>query len=148
VLAGLLIDSDMDSASARRFLAGVTRPSSTDRPRTAARSNIPAPTPRKCKARLTIGMATYDDYDGVYFSLQALRLYHPELSDNCELLVIDNNPSGACAAPLKALETHIPNYRYIPETAKTGTSVRNKVFSEADGEYVLCMDCHVFVVPG
>ena len=147
-LAGLLIDSDMDSASARRFLTGVTRLSGTDRPRAAVRSDIPAPTPRKRKARLTIGMATYDDYDGVYFSLQALRLYHPELSDDYELLVIDNNPGGAYAASLKALETHIPNYRYIPETAKTGTSVKNKVFSEADGEYVLCMDCHVFVVPG
>jgi hypothetical protein len=26
---------------------------------------------------LSIGMATYDDYDGVYFSVQAIRLYHP-----------------------------------------------------------------------
>jgi hypothetical protein len=26
---------------------------------------------------LTIGMATYDDYDGVYFTLQSLRMYHP-----------------------------------------------------------------------
>lgn len=32
--------------------------------------------PRKA---LAIGMATYDDYDGVYFSVMALRLYHPEI---------------------------------------------------------------------
>src|SRR5262245_29501083 len=28
--------------------------------------------------KLTVGMATYDDYDGVYFTLQAIRLYHRE----------------------------------------------------------------------
>ena len=27
-------------------------------------------------------MATYDDYDGVYFSVQAIRLYHPEVTDS------------------------------------------------------------------
>ena len=37
---------------------------------------------------LTIGMATYNDYNGVYFTLQALRLYQ-DLRDT-ELLVIDN----------------------------------------------------------
>ena len=39
--------------------------------------------------RLTIGMATYDDYDGVFFSVQAIRMYHPEITDQIELLVID-----------------------------------------------------------
>ena len=93
-------------------------------------------------------MATYDDYDGVYFSLQALRLYHPEIVDESEFIVIDNHPTGACADALKALEHHIPNYRYIPESTRSGTAVKGRVFEEAAGEFVLCMDCHVFVVPG
>jgi hypothetical protein len=37
---------------------------------------------------LTIGMATYNDFDGVYFTIQALRLYQ-DLADT-ELLVVDN----------------------------------------------------------
>ena len=37
---------------------------------------------------LTIGMATYNDFNGVYFTLQALRLYQ-DLRDT-ELLVVDN----------------------------------------------------------
>jgi len=37
---------------------------------------------------LTIGMAVYNDFDGVYFTLQALRLYQD--LDDTELLVIDN----------------------------------------------------------
>ena len=37
---------------------------------------------------LTIGMATYKDFGGVYFTLQALRLYQ-DVRDT-EFLVIDN----------------------------------------------------------
>ena len=75
---------------------------------------IPEATPRKPPKKMTIGMATYDDYDGVYFSLQAIRLYHPEILDDTELLVIDNHPDGPCGEALKALENWIPNYRYVP----------------------------------
>lgn len=42
--------------------------------------------------KLTIGMPTLDDYDGVYFTLQALRLYHADVMPQVELLVVDNNP--------------------------------------------------------
>jgi hypothetical protein len=106
-------------------------------------------TPRRdLKPKLTIGMATYDDYDGVYFSVQALRLYHPEVLDNSEIVVIDNHPDGPCAEPLKTLEGATPNYRYVPNNLRRGTAVRDFVFEEAAGEFVLCIDSHVFVVPG
>ena len=36
--------------------------------------------------KLTIGMATYDDYDGVYFSIQAIRMYHPEILKDIEFI--------------------------------------------------------------
>jgi hypothetical protein len=39
-------------------------------------------------AALTIGMAAYNDFGGVYFTLQSLRLYQ-DLRDT-ELLVVDN----------------------------------------------------------
>lgn len=48
--------------------------------------------------KLTIGMATYDDFDGVFFSVQALRMYHPE-TEGAEIIVLDNNPEGAKARP-------------------------------------------------
>jgi hypothetical protein len=148
-LARLMVDGRLDNAAARRFLAGVVSSSRKSvRPAPTIHSAVPVPTPRSREARLTIGMATYDDYDGVYFSLQAMRLYHSDVSEDCEFLVIDNNPTGVCAEHLKALESSIPNYRYIPEPTRIGTSVKNKVFEEAAGEFVLCMDCHVFVVPG
>ena len=41
------------------------------------------------KPFLTIGMATFDDYHGVYFSIQALRMYHREIMNETEILIID-----------------------------------------------------------
>lgn len=115
---------------------------------TPAKAEIPEASPRKEPRKITIGMATFDDYDGVYFSLQAIRLYHPEILAETEFLVIDNHPDGRCGQALKALENSIPNYRYVPNGDVSGTAIRDCVFKEASGEIVLCMDCHVFIVPG
>ena len=38
--------------------------------------------------KLTIGLATYDDYNGVYFSVQALRMYHPEMMQQTEIIIV------------------------------------------------------------
>ncbi len=100
------------------------------------------------KPVLTIGMATYDDYDGVYFTAQSIRLYHPEITDETEILLIDNHPDGPCAAELKSLQHWIAGYRYFPWNRTSGTSVRDMVFREAAGEFVLCIDSHVLFAPG
>jgi Glycosyl transferase family 2/Glycosyltransferase family 25 (LPS biosynthesis protein) len=97
---------------------------------------------------LTIGMATYDDYDGVYFTVQAIRLFHPEITADSEIIVVDNHPSGPCAADLKALENWVAGYRYIPLDRVQGTAVRDVVFREAKADFVLCVDCHVMFAPG
>jgi len=149
MLARLVLDGGIEGSRGRRLMAAFAAPPAPPLPvAPAVRHEIPAPTPRRNPVKLTIGMATYDDYDGVYFTLQALRIYHPEIVDDAEFIVVDNHPDGACAAALKALETYIPNYRYIPEPTRRGTSVKGRVFDEAAGEFVLCMDSHVFVLPG
>ena len=80
---------------------------------------------------LTIGMATYDDYDGVYFSVQAIRLYHPEVSDNTEIVIIDNQPDGPAGEALRRLANSVPGCRYIPVRGIEGTAVRDSIFREA-----------------
>jgi hypothetical protein len=156
VLARFLLDGRLDAAAGRRFLSlfapGRPPTDAVTAPTTAApapkKYEIPAPTPRREPRKLTIGMATYDDYDGVYFSLQAIRLYHPEILDQANFLVVDNHPDGPCAESLKTLEGSTPHYRYVPFNSHSGTAVRDFIFAEADGQFVLCMDCHVFIVPG
>ncbi|MBI1292899.1 glycosyltransferase [bacterium] len=114
-----------------------------------ATPSYPAATPKRTEpVKLTIGMATYDDYDGVYFSIQALRLQHADCLVDAEIVVVDNNPGGSAAQPLKNLEHYVPNYRYVPVADRSGTAVREQVFQEAAGRLVLCMDCHVLLMPG
>lgn len=109
---------------------------------------IPKATTQKEPKFLTIGMATHNDYDGCYFTIQAIRLYHPEILSDVEFLLIDNNPAGPCGKALKALEYWAPNYRYVPYRSSQGTAVRDLIFREAAGEFVLCIDCHVFFPAG
>lgn len=111
-------------------------------------NDSPTATPPGPKKKLTIGMATYDDYDGVYFSVQALRMYHPEVIDETEILVVDNNPTGPCSKALKSLEHSVTDYRYFPLEERTGTAVRDRIFREANSDYVMSIDCHVLIVPG
>jgi len=99
--------------------------------------------------KLTVGMATYDDFDGVYFTIQAIKLYHPETINDIEFLVIDNNPSEVSGQAVKAyLDKSVPNGRYIPFTKYKSNFVKDLVFTEAQTEYVLCLDCHVLLPPG
>ena len=144
-LARAVLAAEPTPDECRRFLAGLPRSA----PTTTRTYPVPERTERTLAPRLTIGMATYDDYDGVFFTIQAIRMYHPEVVDDVEFLVVDNHPDGPCGAPLKALETAIPNYRYLPLAGRSGTATtRDLVFREAAGDFVLCMDCHVFIVAG
>lgn len=95
--------------------------------------------------RLTIGMASYDNYAEAWFTIQALRMYH-DLTD-CEILIVDNYGS-------ESLRNFVQGWggdqvRYIRDTTETGTAwAKNKVFEHARGDIVLCIDSHVFLQPG
>jgi hypothetical protein len=96
---------------------------------------------------LCIGMATYDDYDGVYFTVQAIRLYHPEVAAEISLLVVDNHPEGPCAKALQDLMGQAGG-RYVAYGDVQGTAVRERIFQETAADYVLCVDSHVLLRPG
>ena len=92
---------------------------------------------------LTVGMATYDDFNGVYFTVQALRLYH-DMQD-VELLVIDNY---GCDDTRRFVEGWSGG-RYLLRKDVQGTAApRDLVFREAAGDVVLCCDSHVLLFPG
>ena len=100
------------------------------------------------KGALTIGMATYDDYDGVYFTIQSIRFHHPEIQDKISFILIDNHPDSPVGSALKNLQHTIPDYRYIPFRDYNSTAVRDLIFREADTEYVLCIDSHILIQSG
>jgi hypothetical protein len=99
--------------------------------------------------KLTIGMATYDDYDGVYFSIQSIRMFHPEVLNDIEFVIVDNNPTSDHGKALRNFTDWIKEpFQYLPFIKYKSTSIKNKVFELADTPYVLCIDSHVLLEPG
>ena len=132
-------------SEARAFLEGLLGRLAAKEEGTRA---IPEPSPRHERRRLCVGMATYDDPEGVWFTIQAIRLYHPEMADKLSFLIVDNHPEGQAAANLKSLERAVPYLRYLPFAGYRGTAVRDLVFAEANADIVCCIDSHVLLVPG
>ena len=108
----------------------------------------PVLTSSAARPSLCVGMATHGDFDGVWFTIQALRMYHPEVCDELSFVVIDNDPSGPTAEALRAIGKQVPRYRYVPFGGYSGTAVRDLVFREADADVVCCVDSHVLLAPG
>lgn len=99
--------------------------------------------------KLTIGMAVHDDIDGLYFTIQAIRMFHPEVLDDIEFVIIDNNPSGNHGKCVRQFVDWIKEpVQYLPFTKYKSTTVRNKIFELADTPYVLSIDSHVLIEPG
>lgn len=102
----------------------------------------------KSTTQLTIGMAVYEDFDGVYFTTQAARYYHQEVGRRVKYIVIDNCPNGKHSKTIKEfVETHVRG-KYIGTEAIKGTAVRDLLFENAETEYVMCIDSHVLIEPG
>lgn len=98
---------------------------------------------------LTVGMATYDDYEGTFFTIQSLRLHHSAIFSALDIIVIDNNPSGHHTDAVKRLCNGTENIRYIAFDEIQGTAApRDLLFHYATTSLVLCIDCHVLIAPG
>lgn len=99
--------------------------------------------------KLTIGMATFDDFHGVAFTVQSLLLHHlPKCGAEYEVIVVDNNPGSAHGKATRDLCAKT-TARYVPMVGQTGTTQpRERIFREATGDLVLCMDPHVLFALG
>jgi hypothetical protein len=97
--------------------------------------------------KLTIGIPTFDDYDGVYFTIQSIRMYHSEILNDVEIIVLDNNPYSKHGEALRNFITSVPNCKVIPFTEYSSTFVKGKIFEYANTPYVMCVDSHVLLYP-
>jgi len=99
--------------------------------------------------KLTIGTCVYDDYEGLYFTIQSLRLHHKEILDRVEFVIINNNPKSAQGKEIRNFIEWIKQpVTYVEFDAYSSTSLRHKIFGLANTEYVLVLDCHVLLDPG
>jgi len=100
-------------------------------------------------SKLTIGICVYDDYDGAFFTLQSLRMYHTEVMDRVEFVVINNNPTSEHGKALKNMFDNITEPKtYLEFTNYNSPFIKGKIFDIAETEYVLVMDSHVLLEPG
>lgn len=100
--------------------------------------------------KLTIGMTVFDDWNGFYFSIQALRMYHSEAMKDIEFLVINTNPESQDGKTLrkfcKSGWVKEPLH-YFEDNNSMGTATRTKIFERANTPYVLVLDSHVLFPP-
>jgi hypothetical protein len=97
--------------------------------------------------KLTISMAAYDDYDGVFFTIQSLRMHH-NLPADTEFVVIDNNPVGQNSETMKGFLKAVPNIKLIEEKGRKSSFVKYDAFKHATGDVILGLDCHILLQTG
>ena len=99
--------------------------------------------------KLTIGVVCYDDYDGLYFTIQSIRIYHPEILDRVEFVIINNNPSSPHGKEIHNFIDWIKEpITYLEFTKYSSPFLKGKIFDVTDTEYVLVVDSHVLLHPG
>tara|TARA_R110000824_G_scaffold741_6_gene4611 strand:+ start:214 stop:1995 length:1782 start_codon:yes stop_codon:yes gene_type:complete len=99
----------------------------------------------------TIGMAAFENFDEVYFTIQALRFYHPEAIERFEIIVVDNSPgTREGEAVRKLIEGRVKDRgRYVPFPKPKGSCPpRGHLFDVATGKFVVCIDSHVLLDVG
>jgi len=93
--------------------------------------------------KLTIGIATYDDWHGVWFTISSLLVHHPQIFD---LVLIDNSPDTEAGKLCRRFMKGIG--KYVPFPYPTGTAhPRDEIFRQAVTPYVLVLDSHVLLWP-
>lgn len=100
--------------------------------------------------KLTIGMAAYDDFDGVFFTCQSIRLHHKKVADKIQIIVIDGNPTSEHGKATKGFcqNTH-GAVKYIEAPSTYGPAqTKELVFRNAETPHVLCIDCHILLESG
>lgn len=93
-------------------------------------------------SKWSICLPSFDNYVEVYFTVEALRMYH-DLT-NKEIVICDNY--GDSTLREFCSKTKDINIRYIIDTRITGVShAKNAAIAAARYENILCMDSHILV---
>jgi hypothetical protein len=98
---------------------------------------------------LTIGMATYDDFDGVFFTTQSLRMHHDICgSSDVEFIILDNNPSSSHGNEVQKFTNNAfgNKCKYIPKSDKCSSFNKYNIVNYSSGKYILILDCHILLV--
>lgn len=101
---------------------------------------------------LSVAMAHYDDFSGLFPTIQSIRLNNADLMPQCEFVVVDNSPedqkTGKAIQDLLSSMPECHPSKYVAMPGNKGTSLsREAIFAHATGKYVVVMDCHLELWP-
>lgn len=111
-------------------------------------------------ADLTIAIATLNDHEGLWWTLQILNDFHGDFLPRCQLVIVDQDPDSEhgrenANLAIRKLKRQIgkgtlwESVKYQPFRAPRGIGpARNRLFAESDSPAVLVMDSHVSLQPG
>ena len=94
------------------------------------------------KPFMTLGFATRND-PGAWFTAHSLFTHHPEIIEDCEILIYDNSTDGDMASKH---EQSLKSFcRVIRDPGESSSCIwKQKMIEAAEGEFVVCMDAHVY----
>ena len=97
--------------------------------------------------KFTVGMATYNDFNGVWMTVQSHRIYNSDRI--AEIIVVDNNPGSEQGRMIKNFCNIAGNVRYVEFPNPKGPALaKEQVFRNSQTEYTVCTDAHVMLFPG
>ncbi len=97
------------------------------------------------KPELTVGLATYDDYEGLFFTIQSIRMHHKK---DVEFVVIDNSPDSKHGELTKKFIQNDVKGVYVDYRSVNSTFTKYKALEYATSDYYLGLDSHVLLNSG
>lgn len=106
--------------------------------------------------KLSIGIAHHNDFSGAWFTIQDIRKElifngRKDLLDQIEFVVVENDTESEHAKSLKdfCVKNLAKDKSLSYNICRTeGTAVsRNAIIENANGDFVLVLDCHVLLCP-
>lgn len=103
--------------------------------------------------KLTVGIAVYKDFNGLWPTIQSLKIHHAECINDIELVVIDNEPGKSKNSENSQILAsrwngpHKPKYVKFIDVEGTAAA-KEQVFKHATGDAVLVLDSHVMLPTG
>jgi glycosyltransferase involved in cell wall biosynthesis len=106
--------------------------------------------------KLSIGIAHHNDFSGAWFTIQDIRKElifnkRKDLLEKIEFVIVENDFDSEHAEALKefGIKNLAKNKSLSYSICRTeGTSIsRNTIIDNANGEFVLVLDCHVLLCP-
>ena len=99
--------------------------------------------------KLTLGMATAEDFDGVRMTVQAGKINAAEAGVSLDQIIVVNNRPGSRHGTDTAdfMRKVGPEALHIPFKEYESTAVRDQVFRHSRNEWTICVDSHVILYP-